>query len=179
MDEDTKRPTRRNSFGGFCWPGSQRHHRGHQWYAIQDRHDDWTSAQNSDPGGSSYHASSGDQRVADVDRDAVIRDLSQHFQAGRLDLAEFKERTEQAIRSRTRRDLSEVVADLPSLVVASVERRDRLRIRPWIFIAIVIVAIFAVTVSNFASGFHHPFWFPWFLIPLAFFVSWRFRWSRW
>jgi len=109
-----------------------------------------------------------DPQVAVVDRDAVIRDLSLRFQAGRLDLAEFKERTEQAICSRTHRDLSEVLADLPTQPKGSVERRDRLRIRPWIFIAIVIVGAFVVTVSNFASGFHHPYWFPWFLIPLAF-----------
>lgn len=122
---------------------------------------------------------SSDQRVADVDRDDVIRDLSEHFEAGRLDLAEFKERSEQAMRSRTRRDLSEVSTDLPSLAKASIERHRRLRIRPWMFVAFVIVGVFAVTVSHFAFGFHHPYWFPWFLIPLAFFVSWRFRWSRW
>jgi hypothetical protein len=70
------------------------------------------------------------------------------------------------------------LTDLPSLANASIERRDRLRIRPWIFIAIAFVVVFAVKVSNFAFGSHHSYWFPWFLIPLAFFITWRFRWSR-
>lgn len=178
MDEMTRPPTRRNVYEGFCWRGSQRHYRRHQWSAIQERHDDSTFEQSSDHVGSFNQASGSDQRVADVDRDAVIRDLNQHFQAGRLDLAEFDERTEQALRSRTRRDLNEVLTDLPSLANASIERRDRLRIRPWIFIAIAFVVVFAVTVSNFAFGSHHSYWFPWFLIPLAFFITWRFRWRR-
>ncbi len=179
MDEDTKRPTRRNLYGGFCRRGSQRHHDGHQLSTIPEGHNDSTSALSIFYGAASNQASSSDQRVSDVERDAVIRELSEHFEAGRLDLAEFKERSEHAIRSRTLRNLSEVLTDLPSLAKASVERRDRFRVRPGMFVAIVIVGVFAVTVSNFATGFHHPFWFPWFLIPLAFFVTWRFRWSRW
>ena len=179
MDEDTKLPTRRNLFGGSCWRRSQRHHRGHQWSAIQEGQNESTSAHGSGEGATSNQVRSSEQRVSDAERDAVIRDLGEHFEAGRLDLAEFKERSEQAIRSRTRRDLSEVSTDLPSLAKASVERRDHLRVRPRMMIAIVIVAIFAVTVSNFGFEFHHHYWFPWFLVPLAFFVSWRFRWSRW
>src|SRR3984957_4669062 len=39
-------------------------------------------------------------RASDADRDAVVSDLSEHFQAGRLTKAEFDERTGQARAAR-------------------------------------------------------------------------------
>jgi hypothetical protein len=40
-------------------------------------------------------------RASDADRDAVVADLGEHFQAGRLTLAEFDERTDRALAART------------------------------------------------------------------------------
>jgi hypothetical protein len=56
----------------------------------------------------------GDLRVSDADRDRAIAELSQHFQAGRLTLEEFDERSGQAVRAKTGRDLAGLFTDLPS-----------------------------------------------------------------
>jgi hypothetical protein len=51
-------------------------------------------------------------RASDVDRDAVVSDLSEHFQAGRLTAGEFDERTGRALTARSWGDLGELLADL-------------------------------------------------------------------
>jgi Domain of unknown function (DUF1707) len=53
-------------------------------------------------------------RASDADRDAVVSDLSGHFQAGRLTAGEFDDRTGQALTARTWGELGELVADLPA-----------------------------------------------------------------
>jgi Domain of unknown function (DUF1707) len=53
-------------------------------------------------------------RASDADRDAVVSDLSEHFQAGRLTAGEFDERTGQALTAQTWGELGELVADLPA-----------------------------------------------------------------
>lgn len=53
-------------------------------------------------------------RASDADRDAVLSDLSDHFQTGRLTAEEFEERTGQALAARTLGELSELLADLPA-----------------------------------------------------------------
>ena len=53
-------------------------------------------------------------RASDADRNAVVSDLSEHFQAGRLTAGEFDERTGQALTARTWGELGELVADLPA-----------------------------------------------------------------
>ena len=54
-------------------------------------------------------------RASDADRDAVVWDLSEHFQAGRLTAAELDERTGLALTARTWGELTELAADLPAL----------------------------------------------------------------
>lgn len=58
-------------------------------------------------------------RASDADRDAVLSDLGEHFQAGRLTSAEFDERTGWALAARTWGELEELVADLPAAGPAS------------------------------------------------------------
>jgi Domain of unknown function (DUF1707) len=53
-------------------------------------------------------------RASDADRDAVVSDLGEHFQAGRLTLAEFDERTDRALAARTWGELRELQTDLPA-----------------------------------------------------------------
>src|ERR1700678_907987 len=53
-------------------------------------------------------------RASDADRDAVVADLSEHFQAGRLTAGELDERTGRALAARTWGELREVLADLPA-----------------------------------------------------------------
>ena len=54
-------------------------------------------------------------RASDADRDAVVSDLSEHFQAGRLTATELDERTGRALTARTWGELTELAADLPAL----------------------------------------------------------------
>jgi hypothetical protein len=54
-------------------------------------------------------------RASDADRDTVMSDLSEHFQAGRLTAAELDERTGRALIARTWGELTELAADLPAL----------------------------------------------------------------
>jgi uncharacterized protein DUF1707 len=54
-------------------------------------------------------------RASDADRDAVISDLSEHFQAGRLTAGELDDRTGRALTARTWGELGELATDLPAL----------------------------------------------------------------
>jgi len=53
-------------------------------------------------------------RASDADRDAVLSDLSEHFQAGRLTAEEFEERAGRALAARTWGELKELLRDLPA-----------------------------------------------------------------
>ena len=58
-------------------------------------------------------------RASDADRDAVVSDLSEHFQAGRLTAGELDERTGRALTARTWGELGELAADLPAAPAAT------------------------------------------------------------
>lgn len=55
-----------------------------------------------------------EMRASDADRDAVLSDLSVHFQAGRLTHEEFDDRAGRALAARTWGELRDLVQDLPS-----------------------------------------------------------------
>jgi hypothetical protein len=55
----------------------------------------------------------GNLRVSDADRDRAVAELSEHFQSGRLTLEEFDQRSGQALRAKTARELADLFADLP------------------------------------------------------------------
>ena len=52
-------------------------------------------------------------KASDADRDAVLSDLSEHFQAGRLDAEEFQDRSGRALAARTWGELRDLLQDLP------------------------------------------------------------------
>jgi uncharacterized membrane protein YccC len=54
-----------------------------------------------------------DMRVSDAERQAVADRLAVHYADGRLDQAEFDERTGRAISAKTRADLDGLLDDLP------------------------------------------------------------------
>jgi hypothetical protein len=56
----------------------------------------------------------GDLRVSDADRDRALAELSEAWQAGRLEADEFNQRSEQALGARTGRELGALLADLPA-----------------------------------------------------------------
>ena len=57
---------------------------------------------------------SGQMKASDADRDAVLSDLSEHFQAGRLTAGEFEDRTGRALAARTWGELRGLMQDLPT-----------------------------------------------------------------
>jgi DUF1707 SHOCT-like domain len=52
-------------------------------------------------------------RVSDAERDAAVAELSQHYQQGRLTVAEFDERSGQAFAAKTGDELHALFVDLP------------------------------------------------------------------
>ena len=110
----------------------------------------------------------GGLRVSDAERDTAVSELSTHFQVGRLTMDEFDERSDQALRAKTRSDLAVLFTDLPSAAPAPANpvaakygpakpaplaRRSSVPI--WAFVA-VLAAINAITlVYSFANHQHH------------------------
>src|SRR5919204_3596119 len=95
---------------------------------------------------------SGHLRVSDAERDRAISDLSEHFQAGRLTMEEFEERSGQALHAKTYADLALLFHDLPRIrrpVVPAADRRPAppapSRLAP--LVATLVSALVAVAVS--------------------------------
>jgi hypothetical protein len=96
-------------------------------------------------------------RASDADRDAVLSDLSEHFQAGRLTAAELDERTGRALAARTWGELAELVADLPAgraAAPASAPARPEPsgRAAPPLIAVLAGTAIAAVVLVHLAHG---------------------------
>jgi len=128
----------------------------------------------------------GDLRVSDADRDRALAALSEHYQAGRLTLEEFEERSGQALASKTARELTGLFTDLPTTqagatptgqAVAVPEARPHLPVARVIVAAAGIAAI-AIVVSVLArtglaahvGGPHRGFTLPVPLLVLLFVV---------
>jgi hypothetical protein len=102
-------------------------------------------------------------RASDSDRDAVVSDLSEHFQAGRLTAEELDQRTGQALAARTWGELRDLVADLPAArppaAASTSARPSRSRGRfasP--LAALAAIAIAAAVVVNVTHGRWGFFW---------------------
>jgi hypothetical protein len=57
-------------------------------------------------------------RVSDAERDTAVAELSQHYQQGRLTVAEFDERSGQAFTARTGDQLHTLFVDLPPIATS-------------------------------------------------------------
>jgi len=55
----------------------------------------------------------GDLRVSDADRDRAVSELGNAFRVGRVTADEFDQRSGQALRARTGKELTALLADLP------------------------------------------------------------------
>lgn len=118
----------------------------------------------------------GDLRVSDADRDLALAELSEHFQMGRLTADEMQERTDQALKARTGKDLSAIMADLPVVrpgaSVAPVSKEPERRGLHWtpattaVLLAAVVVAVAAG--AAFSHPGHHSF--PIWIIPAVFLI---------
>jgi hypothetical protein len=118
-------------------------------------------------------------RVSDAERQATADQLRAHFSAGRLDMDEYEERLQRAFGARTRRDLGDLVRDLPSTSTATGQPS---RPRPVFVFAprLTVIAVLAVlAVLTMTFGVANRFFFPWWIIPIGFFLlsrHWRRRW---
>jgi hypothetical protein len=139
----------------------------------------------------------GDLRVSDADRDRAVAELSEHFQAGRLTLEEFDERSGQALQAKTARDLTGLFADLPAGLARSAGTGD-LRgavavpgARPPLLAAravVAAVAILAVAIvvsvlartglAHHLGVAHRGFGLPLPVLFVLFFVVRRLAWAR-
>ena len=110
-----------------------------------------------------------DLRAGDREREAVAEQLRDHAAAGRLSLAELEERLGRALTARTRRDLRDLVDDLPALAPApphpvSARAHRGPAIRAWLVTSVALVVLWALTGAD-------AFWPVWPIlgwgIPLA------------
>jgi hypothetical protein len=110
-----------------------------------------------------------EMKASDSDRDAVVSDLSEHFQAGRLTAGEFDERTGRALAARTWGELRDLLADLPATrpgppATRSSSARPR---RPSVRLALPPIAVLAgigITVAVLVNVAHVGWGFIWLLL---------------
>jgi hypothetical protein len=88
--------------------------------------------------------------ASDDERDQAISKLTDHFQAGRLTIEEFDERSGLALRARTRGELTALLADLPDgvpttdpvVTVGGVcPRLPGRTSRIWVAVIVIVVAL--------------------------------------
>jgi hypothetical protein len=107
--------------------------------------------------------------VSDKERHAVVDELRVHFGEGRIDLAEFEERTNAALVARVQGDLVPLLDDLPLLhappnagppVRPRPERRTGpAAFRTHVYIWVVLSAFWTVIwLGTQMTGAHSPFW---------------------
>jgi hypothetical protein len=118
-----------------------------------------------------------DLRVSDAERDAVVTELGEHFQQGRLDQAEFDERMTKALSARTGRDLGGLLADLPSAREESSAPQPGTRL-PGPLILVPLLAAAILIGGAAAAGW--MLWPLWWLLPIMVlrFGWWRRGWRR-
>ncbi len=117
-------------------------------------------------------------RVSDAERDQAVAELSEHYQAGRLTLEEFDDRSSQALQARTGSDLGALFTDLPKGAAPSVlapagpaaadvaaDPVGRRAGRPLVARVIIGWVIAAIIIGNVAGGpgQHHVGW----LVPVV------------
>jgi hypothetical protein len=121
-------------------------------------------------------------RVSDAERDQAVSELGEHYQAGRLTLEEFDERSGLALRAKTGNDLVALFTDLPTTMVPASMRPENPVVQeppadfggrraggPPIARFLIACVIAAVLFANLTAGFggpHHPrvIW----LVPIVF-----------
>ena len=117
-------------------------------------------------------------RVSDAERDQAVTELSEHYQAGRLTLEEFDDRSDRALQARTGTDLSALFADLPkgmatarapfspgvpSFPAGPVRRRAG---GPSVARVVIACVIASIVLGNVAGGLGHHLHLGW-LVPVV------------
>ena len=126
-----------------------------------------------------------EMRASDADRDAVLSELSEQFQAGRLTAAEFDERAGQALAARTWGELRDLLRDLPTALAgpgplgslaarSSAAPPERRSGRPALLPVTALAGIgIAVALS---VGVAHGIWGFWWLLLSVLFIARRVSW---
>jgi hypothetical protein len=139
-----------------------------------------------------------DMRAADSDRQAVADKLKEALDEGRLDLAEYDERLQQAYAAKTYGDLTGLLDDIPGAVPGAVpattrttdpaphtasplpavrsERAGQL-VKAWLggFGGIFVVGTVIWLITSLTTGHMQYFWPVWLLIPMVFGALGRWR----
>jgi hypothetical protein len=100
-----------------------------------------------------------DTRASDAERERVAETLREHAAHGRLSVDELSERLDRAYAARTRGELSELVADLPSAprpAPPRPERRQDLRgqVAAYVAVNLILIVVWAAT----GAGYFWPLW---------------------
>jgi hypothetical protein len=113
-----------------------------------------------------------DMRASDSDRNAVVSDLSEHFQAGRLTAGEFDERVARALAARTWGELTDLLADLPATRPSPQAPAARFSsAQPWPLSGhfapplIAVLAGIGITTAVLVNVTHGRWGFIWLLLP--------------
>ena len=114
-----------------------------------------------------------EMRASDSDRDAVVSDLSEHFQAGRLTAGEFDERMGRALAARTWGELRDLLADLPATRPASqTPAAGSFSAQPWPLSGrfapplMAVLAGIGITTAVLINVTHGRSGFIWLLLPV-------------
>jgi hypothetical protein len=112
-------------------------------------------------------------KASDSDRDAVVSDLGEHFQAGRLTAGEFDERMGRALASRTWGELRDLLADLPATqpgprasATMSPSARSWRSSGPFAPPPIAVLAGIGIAVAVLVNVAHVGWGFVWLLVPV-------------
>ena len=125
---------------------------------------------------------SAQMKASDADRDAVLSDLSEHFQAGRLTAEEFEDRTGRALAARTWGELRDLMRDLPASpagprlpVTAATGVPSQRPLGRAVLVPVAVLAGIAIAVALSAGTAHARWGFLWLLLP-ALLIARRMTW---
>ena len=111
----------------------------------------------------SEHQLTPSTRASDTDRQQAAKHLATAFSEGRLDLAEYEQRTQRALAAKTLGDLAPVTADLPVPVadrIVAEKEADRKEFRKewgyWAGGGVIMTGIWGV--ASLTQGELKPFW---------------------
>ena len=110
-------------------------------------------------------------KASDADRDAVLSDLSEHFQAGRLTAGEFEDRTGRALTARTWGELSDLMQDLPTgpagpHVPVTTGAPPQRPVGRTVLVPMAVLAGIGIAVAMSAGTAHARWGILWLLLPV-------------
>jgi Domain of unknown function (DUF1707) len=116
---------------------------------------------------------SAQMKASDADRDAVLSDLSEHFQAGRLTAGEFDDRTGQALAAGTWGELRDLMQDLPAgpagphvPVTATTGAPPQRPLGRTVLVPIAVLTGIGIAVAMSAGTVHARWGILWLVLPV-------------